>query len=170
MASSVFPSGVPSFLPQNSQTRIMLYYSVLDASFSEKVAKMFQSPISEVGKRTWKTKGKYASFKVMVHLHKFDSAPLASPYDSAKSIANLLLSYEDQDVSFYPFSGQLGSGLPLRKVASDNPALCHIANIDFDFLDKAGNTFDVCTITFIVNEFYDLKKLIITPEQLEPVQ
>ncbi len=164
MASTVFPPGVPSFLPQNSQTRIYLYNSkFLTFKLNEKVAKMFESPISDVGKRTWKTKGSYATFEILVHLFKFDQNPLSSPYNTAKSVASLYLQHEDTDVSFYPFSGSTGEGLPLRKVASNDPVLCHIANIDFDFLERAGNMFDVCKITFITNEFYDLSKLILNP-------
>lgn len=158
--SNVFESGVPKFVGTGTPNSngVTLYYSVLDANFSEKVMKMFESPVSTAGTRTWKYKGRHATFNVTVHLHKFDSKPLSSPYNSAKSVAALLLTYDNQDIQFYPFYNSLNE-LGIKNLAG-TLITCHIENISFDFLEKVGSRFDICTITFRTNAFYDLSRLI----------
>lgn len=156
--SGVFPNGVSSFLESGGSTRKVLYYSTLVEWTPERSQKMFESPVSTTGLRTWKYKGEYATFKIKMLLHKFDSDPLTAPYNTAKSVANLLLDYENTDVSFYPF-GEL-SGSPITAVSTSNHVPCRML-LDFDFEIKEGALLDVCYLTFITNQFYDKGKLII---------
>lgn len=167
--SKVFGLGVPKFVGTGSPDSgtLILYYSNLDPQWSDKRQKMFESPVSESGHRTWKVKGKHASFTVMVHLHKYDVTPPAAgaEYQTSKAFVKKLLTYEDKDVTFYPFKDAAtlndGAGLPLKD-ASSNTITCHIADLQFDFLEKAGSRFDVCTITFVTNDFYDINKSVLT--------
>lgn len=160
--SSVFGVSVPKFVGTGDpdSNTVILYWSILDPKFSDKRQKMFESPVSQSGHRTWKVRGKHASFDVMIHLSKWDIPGVSD----AKGFVSNLLRYEDKDVYFYPFKDAAvigdGLGLPLKD-ASDNLITCHIADIQFDFLEKRTAEFDVCTITFVTNDFYDLKKSVL---------
>ena len=161
--SNVFETGLPRFVGTGTpdSNGVILYYSILDASFSEKVMKMFESPVATAGTRTWKYKGRHATFSVTVHLHKYDSNPPSTGiYASAKAFVAALLTYEDQDVNFYPFY-DAGAEKPIKDTAGAL-VTCHIVDIKFDFLERVGSLFDICTITFQTNKFYDLTKLIKT--------
>lgn len=160
MVDSVFGKGCPQFIV--GATTVSLYYSVLDAKWSEKEQKLFASPISASGDRTYKVRGKYATFQVGIHLHKYDTNPagyvgLSSAYDTAQ----LLLSLEDQDGTFYPFTtGWTPYGAQPIKDSSDNIVPCRLFDIQPDFLEKAGGKFDYWTLTFLTNKFYDMSKLL----------
>ena len=164
--SSIFGIGVPKFTgtgSPDSTTRI-LYYSILDPKFSEKIYKIFDSPVSVSGKRTYKTRGRYATFYVTVNLYLYDSNPHGiSSLPNAKTFANTLLSYEDKDVIFYPFKdgSTLGDGAgKTLKNASAETVNCRLVDLDFDFIEKRGGMFDVVTLTFMTNEFWNLASII----------
>lgn len=164
--SSIFGIGVPKFTgtgSPDSTTRI-LYYSILDPKFSEKIYKVFDSPVSASGKRTIKTRGRYATFYVTVKLYLYDSNPhRIESLPNAKTFANTLLSYEDKDVVFYPFKDGSadgdGNGKPIKNASAES-VTCRLLDLDFDFVDKVGGSFDVVTLTFITNEFWSLGSII----------
>lgn len=161
--SLVFGTNVPKFVGTGDpdSATVTLYYSILEPSWSEKSQKMFESPVSSTGHRTWKYKGRHASFKVFVHIMKHQ----LFGGSVAKTWVSNLLRYDGKDVIFYPFKDAAvagdGNGLPLKN-SSDATITCRIANIEFDFLQKAGSLYDVCTITFITNDFYDITKSVLT--------
>jgi len=152
--SSVFGTGVPVFTGSGTpdSTTITLFYSTLQPSFSEKVMKMFESPVSADGVRTFKNKGRHATFTVIVNLYKYDLTPKASAdawTQSAKAMAAKLLTYENQNMTFYPFASP---GYSLQ---------CHLVDINFSFLENVGSVHDVCALTFKTTQFYDLSSLVI---------
>ena len=164
--SSIFGIGVPKFTGTGSpdSTTRTLHYSVLDPKFSEKIYKVFDSPVSTSGKRTIKTRGRYASFYVTVHLHLYDSNPHGiAALPNAKTFANTLLSYEDKDVIFYPFKDGAaagdGNGKPIKN-ASAETVYCRLIDLDFDFKDRVGALYDIVTLTFITTEFWSLASII----------
>lgn len=160
--STVFESGVPKFTGSDSNS-VTLYYSTIEL-VPEKSVKMFQSPVSESGTRTWKVKGaagnhgRHMTFNVRMHLHKFDSTPLTSPYNTARSVAALLLGYEDDDVTFYPFFNQ-SNQLPVKN-ANGDVVKCHFVDIKFGFLVQNGALLDICDMVFMTNEFIDISKIV----------
>ena len=160
--SGVFETGVPLFTGSGDPDtlEVYLYHSIIDPSFSEKTMKMFESPVSADGDRTFKNKGRHATFTVTVNLHKFDSSPGTGIYASSKAYAANLLRYENKNVYFYPFyniSNPLGV-----KDSGGTLVPCHLTDIKFGFLERAGSLHDVCTITFVTTKFYDLSKLVKT--------
>lgn len=164
--SSLFGIGVSKFTgtgTPDSLTQI-LYYSTLDPVFSEKVLKMFESVVSSSGKRTWKVKGRYATFNVFVHLHKYDTNPLGiGGLPSSKTFYSTLLTYENNDVVFYPFKDGVADGDGLGKAIKNSASAnvnCRLVDIQNDFLIKPGSRLDVCTLVFKTNEFYDISKLV----------
>lgn len=161
--STIFENGVVAFTGNGTpdSDEVLIYYSILEPSFSEKAMKMFDSPISTTGTRTWKHKGIHATFEVLVHLHKYDNTPKPSVsawHQTAKAMAKKLLTYQDKDVTFYPFFNE-SNKLPLKD-SSNNVVYCHLVNIDFNFLKKPSNVYDICTLTFKTNKFYDINKII----------
>jgi hypothetical protein len=167
--STVFETGTPKFIGSDTNG-VSLYYSILTFT-EEKTQKMFQSPVSETGHRTFKNQGtvadhaRHMTFNVHIELHKFDTirddSPFdAPPYDSAKAFANLLLTYEDDDVTFYPFYNS-GNELAVKNNA-DSIVKCHLVSITFNFKDNAGALGDVCDLVFMTNDFCDIRKLIKT--------
>lgn len=160
--STVFGISVPKFVGTGDPdtATVFLHCSILDPQFSDKRQKMFESPVSASGHRTWKVKGKHATFQVFIHLSKYDVTGIST----AKEFVANLLRYEDKDVHFYPFKDAVSEnddlGLPLKD-AANNLITCHIADIQFDFLEKRGAMYDVCTITFMTNDFYDIKKSVL---------
>jgi hypothetical protein len=165
--STVFETGVPMFtgIAPADTTERLLSYSTIEFQ-SEKVQKMFQSPVSSTGHRTWKIQGtaanhaRHLTFNVHVELHKFDSNPLTSPFDSAKAAAALLLTYEDTDVYFYPFFNVLNY-LGVKNSAGVLVP-CHLVEIQFGWKVLAGALLDVCDLTFMTNDFCDISKLVKT--------
>ena len=163
--STVFEIGPATFTGNGTpdSDTVIIYYGILEPSFSEEVLKMFESPISEAGTRTWKYKGRHATFEVLVHLHKYDLATkpsISAWHQSAKAMAKKLISYYNQDVTFYPFYDS-GNALPIKDSA-DAVVYCRLMHIDFNFLKKPGNAYDICTLTFKTNKFYDINKIILT--------
>lgn len=160
--STVFETGVPKFVGTDTNG-VTLYYSTIEI-VPEKTQKMFQSPVSNSGHRTWKIqgtaadKGRHITFNVHMELHKFDSNPLSSPYNTAKSVAALLLNYEDDDVTFYPFYNA-GNELAVKNNAG-TIVKCHFVDIRFGFKILPGALLDVCELTFMTNDFCDLAKLV----------
>lgn len=164
--SSIFGIGVPKFTgtgTPDSTTRT-LFYSELSPVFSEKVYKIFETPVGDSGKRTYKSRGRYATFSVMVHLHKYDTDPAGiGSLPDAASLAAILLSYEDQDVIFYPFKDGSAAGDGLGKPvknAAGTTIYCRLIDLQFDFLEKVGSKYDIVTLTFLTNEFWSIGQLI----------
>jgi hypothetical protein len=163
--SSVFESGVPKFIGSDTNA-VTIYYSTLEM-IEEKTQKMFQSPVSASGHRTFKYQGavedhaRHMTFNVHVELHKFDSNPgIVSPYLSAKEFATCLLDYEDDDVTFYPFYND-SNQLAVKNNAG-TVVKCHLVQIKFGFKVQAGALLDVCDLVFMTNDFCDLRKLVKT--------
>lgn len=152
--SSIFGTGYSSFTGNGSpdSNTVVIYHSTLEPNFSEKISKMETSPVSTTGKRSFKTKGRHATFTVLVHLHKYDRAtkPSADAWTQSSSLmAAKLITYLHHDVIFYPFTTP-GYGI----------TTCHLTEIKFDFLRKIGAKYDICILTFKTNQVYDLSNLI----------
>ena len=114
--SGIFVAGVARFVGTGTpdSNTVILYNSVLEPNFSEKSMIMFESPVSEAGTRTWKNRGRHATFDVFVNLHKYDTAaPGSGIYATAKAFASALLTYENQDVVFYPFYSTVNLSRPI---------------------------------------------------------
>jgi hypothetical protein len=158
--NSVFGSGCPSY--EYGSDSVYLHYSSLDPKFSEKEQKMFLAPIAPAGDRTCKVRGKYASFNVGIRLYLYDENPQEIvDLPTAKEMALILLSHENHDVTFYPFSsGNTPYGAQPIMNTSGDIVPCRLFDIQPDFLDKAGGTMDYWTLTFLTNKFYDMSKLI----------
>ena len=162
--SAVFESGVPKFIGTDTNS-VTLHYSVIELN-PDKSIRMFQSPVSESGKRTWKVKGlaanhgRHMTFNVRVELHKFDSTPLTAPYNTSKSVAALLLGYEDDDVTFYPFYNS-GNELAVKNNAG-TVVKCHFVDIKFGFHVQAGALLDYRDLVFMTNDFMDIRKIVKT--------
>jgi len=160
--SSVFPTGVPRFLDWGTSNGLILYHSILTANFSEKVYKMFESPVSATGHRTWKFKGKHASFNVKILLYKFDAVhggTGSGDYASAKIFFDKLLSYEDHEISFYPFMDGSSTESPLRDDAGSTVS-CQLENIIWSPTILEGSLLDTCDVTIRTNDYYNLSKLL----------
>lgn len=163
--SNIFGTGKPSFKgtgTPDSNDVILYHATIITSDFSEKVMKMFDSPVAGSGQRTWKHKGRHATFQVLVHLHKYDTEPPSTGiYATAKAFAQALLTYENQDVQFCPFYTSGGANIYLKNSFNTVISL-HVVSIEFDFLKKISSQYDIATITFKTNEFYDLSKLVLT--------
>lgn len=162
--SAIFESGPPLFVATDT-TPVILHYSTIEI-IADKTQKMFQSPVSESGHRTWKLQGtaadhaRHLTFNVHCEIHLFDSKPLTSPYDTAKSVAALLLQYEDDDVEFYPFYN-VSNPLAVKNNAGTT-VRCHFVDVKFGFKVTAGALLDVVDMVFMTNDFCDLNKLVKT--------
>ena len=158
-ASSIFGVGVCAIQGTGTpdSTKRIIYYSVMTPNYSDKRMQMFESPIDTTGTRTYKYRGRYAEFDVMIYLFKYDWNYLAiAGLPSAKTMANTILSYDNQDVLFYPVN--TGSAI---KDSSGSTVSCHVTDVQFSFLDKVGNTQDICTFHLKTNKFYDITKLLV---------
>lgn len=156
--SDIFGTNISKFIGTGTpdSNTVTLNYSIVDPKFSEKVFKVFESPVSSSGQRTYKNKGRYATFYVVVYLFNYDINPRNyANLPSAKTMANTLLTYENQDVRFYPFNNEI-------KNSANANVHCRLIDLEFDFMEKIGSKHDIVTLTFMTNEFYDLSKLIIT--------
>ena len=150
--SDILGTGEPKLIgtgSPDSTTRI-LYYSILDPQFSEKVFKIFESPVSASGKRTYKTRGRYATFSVDVLLCRYvDNSLAIGSLPTAKQMASTLLSYEDKDVVFYPFKDGAtygdGFGKPIKNAANVN-VNCRLIDVNFSFLENISGDYDVITL------------------------
>ena len=162
--SSVFPNGVPRFLKWGTSDGLILYHSIMTANFSEKVFKMFESPVSATGHRTWKFKGTHASFNIHIKLYKFDAEYGGSgsgDYASAKIFFDKLLSFDGEEISFYPFMDDSGTESPLRDDAGATVS-CQLVQIVWRPEIEAGSLLDTCDVTIQTNDFYNLSKLMDT--------
>lgn len=165
--STVFESGTPKFIGSDSNG-VSLYYSTLTIE-EEKTQKMFQSPVSVTGHRTFKNQGtvedhaRHMTFRVHIEIHKFDDGALSglgTEYATAKAFANYLLGYEDDDVTFYPFYNA-SNELAVKNNAG-TIVKCHLVSITFKFKVNEGAIGDVCDLVFMTNDFCDIRKLIKT--------
>lgn len=160
--STIFEIGVPVFTAPNLDN-VIFYYSNIEM-IQEKTQKMFQSPISASGHRTFKVQGtaanhaRHLTFNIRVELHKFDSEPLAAPYNSAKAFASYLLSHEDENGTFYPFYN--GANLLPVKNNAGTVVTCRLVDVQFDFKVTQGALLDVCDVTIMTNDFCDIRKLV----------
>lgn len=158
--SDIFVTGPPKMIgtgdPDSNGTTF--FHSIITPTWNDTIQKVFTSPISAA--RTVKTKGIHASFDIVVFAYKYTLNPPypADEYQTAKAFATWLLKYIDKDVQFYPFYDV--SDAKILKDSSSNIITCHVMSIDFDWLKKPSNEYDIIRVTLQTNSPYDISKII----------